>query len=113
MSTDRWDDLYDRLTSRKLILAVVSIVLAAWSYHAGTLTAEQFSQAVMVAVTAYTAAEGASDAISAWKTPSNYSPEFVDAVAEALLRKRAEQLAERFPDAPTVLDRNANVSVKL
>ena len=90
MSGDRWNDLYDRLTSRKLVLAAVSIILAAWSYHAGSLTAEQFSQAVMVAVTAYTAAEGTSDAISAWKAPvaSAPSPELVSALADELERRR-------------------------
>lgn len=93
MSTDRYNDLYDRLTSRKLLLAVVSIILAAWSYHAGSLTAEQFSQAVMVAVTAYTAAEGASDAISAWKSPT---PELVTALADELEARREERIQARL-----------------
>lgn len=54
-------DIYIRLTSRKLWLAILSVGFAYWSFHNGDLTAQQFQQAVMVAVTAYTAAEGASD----------------------------------------------------
>lgn len=69
-------DIYARLTSRKLGLAVLSIAFAYWNYHLGDLTAQQFQQAVMVAVTAYTAAEGVADAFAAWK-PAHKAPDAV------------------------------------
>lgn len=97
MSQSRIDDLYDRLTSRKLWLALLSIGFALWGYHMGDLTAQQFQTAVMVAVTAYTAAEGASDALAAWgsKPPTPTIPT-VDEIAEALEKRRDERNQARL-----------------
>lgn len=98
MSQSKLDDLYDRLTSRKLLLCVTSVALAIWGYHAGIIDGDKMMTAISVAVTAYTAAEGASDAVAAWKAPSTPTAR---EIARAVLEERATQLRERFPDGPS------------
>jgi hypothetical protein len=58
-------DIYERVTSRKFILTVVSLGIAYWNYQLGALTAEQFQTAVWIAVTAYLGAEAVTDAAGA------------------------------------------------
>jgi hypothetical protein len=104
MTPERWNDLYDRLTSRKLLLCIVTIILAIFLYHTGDLTAVQLQQAVLVAVGVYTTAEGATDAIGAWRsTPTqlatamrNLSPEQRDELFFQLEGSR------EVPKPPTV-----------
>jgi hypothetical protein len=67
MSQAKWDDLYDRLSSRKLWLAILSIAFALWGYYEGRLDAVQFQTAIFGAVTAYTVAEGITDAAGAYR----------------------------------------------
>lgn len=59
-------DVYLRLSSRKLWLAVASIGFAYWSYSLGELSANQFQNAVMIAVGTFTAAEAAADTATAF-----------------------------------------------
>lgn len=61
-------DMYNRLTSRKLLLCITSVALAIWGYSAGVIDGEKMMTAISVAVTAYTAAEGVSDAVGAWRS---------------------------------------------
>jgi hypothetical protein len=69
MSEDRWNDLYDRLTSRKMWFAIAAIAFACWNYHNGELNAVQFQYAVMAAAGFYTVAEGAVDVATVVKGP--------------------------------------------
>lgn len=96
MSQSKWDDLYDRLTSRKLLLCLTSVVLAIWGYHAGIIDGDRMMSAISVAVTAYTAAEGASDAVAAWRSKP------ADAITEAAIRLRAERLAQEHAERPAL-----------
>jgi hypothetical protein len=68
VSQSKLDDLYDRLTSRKLWLALLSVVFGLWNYAEGRLTPVEFQAVVFGAVTAYTVSEGLTDAAAAWHT---------------------------------------------
>lgn len=67
MSQAKWDDLYERLSSRKLWLALLSIAFAAWNYAEGRLSAVEFQASIFGAVTAFSIAEGAADAVAAYR----------------------------------------------
>lgn len=54
------------LTSRKFLLTVVAIVFAVSGVVSGHLTYDQAANIIQVAVGAYLAAEGATDAMSAY-----------------------------------------------
>lgn len=90
MSQSKWDDLYNRLTSRKLLLCITSVALAIWGYYAGIIDGDKMMTAISVAVTAYTAVEGASDAVAAWRA----SPPTVTEIADELERRRAASIAQ-------------------
>lgn len=68
MSPSKLDDLYERLTSRKFLLCLVSLGIFTLGYANGSLTYEDFSKAVLGAVLTYSAAEAATDAAAAWHT---------------------------------------------
>lgn len=87
-------DFYSRVTSRKLWLALLAIGFAVMNYHSGALTAVEFQQAVMAAVLAYTAVEGASDVAAALRPP--VTPELVTSLADELEKRRAERVSERL-----------------
>lgn len=66
LSQGRWDDLYDRLTSRKFLMTLLAVAFAAWNYWGGRLTPEQFQWAVTAAIGTYVGAEGLVDFASGW-----------------------------------------------
>jgi len=67
MSDDRLNDLYDRLSSRKLWLALLTIGLAAYGHVSGHLDYDDFVKAVLAAVATFSIAEGAADAVGAYR----------------------------------------------
>jgi hypothetical protein len=67
MSQDKWNDLYDRLSSRKLWLCVVTIALAAYGHFSGHMNYDDFVKAVLAAVATFSIAEGAADAVAAYR----------------------------------------------
>jgi hypothetical protein len=67
MTQDRWDDLYDRLSSRKLWLCLVTVGLAAYGHFSGRLDYDDFVKAVLAAVATFSIAEGAADAVGAYR----------------------------------------------
>lgn len=106
--------MYDRLTSRKLLLCLTSVALAIWGHHAGIIDGDRMMTAISVAVTAYTAAEGVSDAAAAWRSKPSAPDQVVNVdaastqarmptaaeIARAMLEERAAQLRERYPAGP-------------
>lgn len=68
MSQSRWDDLYDRLSSRKLWLTLMAGAFAVWNYLEGRLTPVEFQTAITAALIAYLGAEGLSDAAGAFRS---------------------------------------------
>ncbi|HVQ45161.1 MAG TPA: hypothetical protein VMT30_09505 [Candidatus Saccharimonadia bacterium] len=97
MSQSKLDDLYNRLTSRKLLLCLFMLALAIAGYWGGHITWSEFQTAALGAVGIYTVAEGASDAVGAWRSQPTVPT--VDEIAKAVLRERAAQMRQRFPDA--------------
>lgn len=67
MSQSKWDDAYDRLTSRKLILCLISVALAAYGHFSGHLSYVEFQTAVFAAIGVYTVSEGITDAVGAYR----------------------------------------------
>lgn len=62
------DDLKKRLTSRKLWLTVMAVLIAMSAGLAGQMTWPDVVDAIIKAVIAYVAVEGASDVVSTYKT---------------------------------------------
>lgn len=85
MSTSKWNDLYDRLTSRKFILTLLAVVFAIWNYHLGALSAVEFQTAVTAAVMVYVGAEAAVD-VSNTKTVAD---EVVDKIEKRMRETNA------------------------
>lgn len=85
MSRDQMlSDLYERLSSRKLWLALLSIAFAAWNYAEGRLSATDFQVAIFGAVGVYTVSEGITDAVGAYRPkPSSGDVQSVTVGTEA------------------------------
>lgn len=66
LSAGKLDELFDRLTSRKLWMALLTIGFAAWNYYDGRLTPEQFQTAITAAALGYMGAEGLTDFAAGW-----------------------------------------------
>lgn len=100
MSQSKWDDLVDRLSSRKLWLAVLSIAFALWNHLEGRLSAVEFQAAVFAAVTAFSVAEGAADAVAAYRPRPSSSDQTVNVGTEGATVTPApdasDELAERI-----------------
>lgn len=99
MSQSRIDDLVDRLTSRKLILCVVSILLAIYGHASGHLTFEQLQMSVLTAVGIFSGAEGLADAAAAFRPKPDAPTQTVNVDTQAA-PSRAEVIARKFPNGP-------------
>lgn len=101
MSQSRLDDMYERLSSRKLWLALLSIAFAFWNFHDGRMTAVEFQQSVAAAVITFSVAESAVRAVGAYRPkPATGDAQTVNVGNEAV------ELAA----APTTVRRKARPS---
>lgn len=68
MTQSRTGELIDRLTSRKFLLCLVTIMLSTVGYMTNHITFEQMQTTVLLAVGTFSAAEGLTDAATMLNT---------------------------------------------